>query len=162
VFETETNLLAALLVGLFGTVHCLGMCGGIAGTLAAGSSATDGRLRLLPILLSYNLGRLVSYAMAGALAGALGQALAAGAGLQAARWVLQGAAGLFMVLLGLYLAGWWTVLTRVEQLGGRFWRYLEPLGRRLLPVRDPLAALPLGLLWGWLPCGCRAAWFTAC
>jgi sulfite exporter TauE/SafE len=62
-------------------------------------------------------------------------------------------AGVFMLLLGLYLAGWWSGLRRVEQAGGRLWRYIEPLGRRLLPVRSPGQALALGLVWGWLPCG---------
>ena len=58
-----------------------------------------------------------------------------------------------MLLLGLYLAGWWPALAAVEKLGGRLWRHLEPLGRRLLPVRNPLQAFGLGLIWGWLPCG---------
>ncbi|HEY5791100.1 MAG TPA: sulfite exporter TauE/SafE family protein, partial [Gammaproteobacteria bacterium] len=101
----------------------------------------------------YNAGRLASYAAAGALAGALGEALVAGSGLRAARWLLQGLAAGFMLLLGLYLAGWWPLLARLERLGWHLWRRLEPLGRRWLPVRDPLAAVPLGLLWGWLPCG---------
>ena len=33
------------------------------------------------------------------------------------------------------------------------WKRLEPLGRRLLPVRTPVQALGMGLVWGWLPCG---------
>jgi len=44
-------------------------------------------------------------------------------------------------------------LSRLEQAGGRLWRYLEPAGRRLLPVRTPGHALGVGLIWGWLPCG---------
>jgi hypothetical protein len=62
-------------------------------------------------------------------------------------------AGLFMVAMGLYIAGWWTGLGRLEQVGGLLWRRLEPFGRRLLPVRRPAQALALGALWGWLPCG---------
>jgi hypothetical protein len=70
-----------------------------------------------------------------------------------AQLTLQLLAGLFMILLGLYLAGWWMGLARVEQAGGRLWRRIEPLGRRLLPVRTPARALGIGLVWGWLPCG---------
>jgi sulfite exporter TauE/SafE len=33
------------------------------------------------------------------------------------------------------------------------WKRLEPLGRKLLPVRSPGRALLLGMIWGWLPCG---------
>ena len=32
-------------------------------------------------------------------------------------------------------------------------RWLEPLGRHLVPVRSPAQALAYGLVWGWLPCG---------
>ena len=58
-----------------------------------------------------------------------------------------------MILLGLYLAGWWSGLARVERAGGLLWKRIEPLGRRLLPVRSPWQALLLGMVWGWLPCG---------
>jgi hypothetical protein len=61
--------------------------------------------------------------------------------------------GGFMVALGLYLAGWWQGLMFVEKLGTHLWHKLEPLGRRVLPVRTPWQALALGLVWGWLPCG---------
>jgi sulfite exporter TauE/SafE len=72
---------------------------------------------------------------------------------QTAQRVLLGLAGLFMVAMGLYLAGWWVGLGRLERAGGVLWRRLEPYGRRLMPVRHPGQALALGLLWGWLPCG---------
>jgi hypothetical protein len=62
-------------------------------------------------------------------------------------------AAAFMVLMGLYLGGWWAGLARLEQAGGVLWRRIEPLGRHLLPVQRPGQALALGLLWGWLPCG---------
>lgn len=55
--------------------------------------------------------------------------------------------------MGLYLAGWWNLLSHVERAGGVVWRRLEPLGRGLLPIRSARHAFVLGLLWGWLPCG---------
>jgi sulfite exporter TauE/SafE len=58
-----------------------------------------------------------------------------------------------MCAMGLYLAGWWRGLAHVEKLGARWWRRIEPMGRRLLPVRRPRQALLVGALWGWLPCG---------
>jgi len=70
-----------------------------------------------------------------------------------AQRALLAIAGIFMVLLGLYLSGWWMVLNRLEAVGGRLWRRIEPLGRRLFPVRSPGQALLVGLLWGWIPCG---------
>lgn len=151
-FPESATLLGALLVGLFSSVHCIGMCGGIAGLLAAGQAETP-RGRLLGIQLLYNAGRLASYAVAGAGSGLIGRLLAGAAGLELARLLLQGAAGIIMLLLGLHLAGWRSPLAGLEQAGARLWRHIEPLGRPLLPVRSARSALLVGLLWGWLPCG---------
>jgi sulfite exporter TauE/SafE len=150
----ELGYSAAFAVGLLGGVHCVGMCGGIVGALTFGlPEHKRSGWGALPFQLAYNLGRITSYSVAGALVGGLGVLLAGLLPVAAAQRVLLALAGLFMVLLGLYLAGWWNGLRRVEQAGGRLWRHLEPLGRRLLPVRTPWQALALGLVWGWLPCG---------
>lgn len=145
----EIDLIGAFIVGLLGGVHCVGMCGGIVGALSFGLPAE----RQMPLLVSYNVGRIASYTVAGALMGALGFYFSGLLPVQHAQRVLQGIAGLFMVLLGLYLGGWWGVLSRLEKAGGLLWRRIEPLGRGLLPVRSSRHALLLGLLWGWLPCG---------
>jgi sulfite exporter TauE/SafE len=150
-----TSLATAFLVGLLGGVHCVGMCGGIVAALTAGLPAERrGRpLAQLPLLLGYNLGRIGGYTLGGAAMGALGLAALQFVPLHAAQRGLYAVAGLFMIALGLYLAGWWQGLSRIERLGARLWRRVEPLGRRLLPVRHPGQALVLGLLWAFLPCG---------
>jgi len=148
------DLMGAFVVGLLGGVHCLGMCGGIVGALTLGqprARAAEPGFWLLQ--LGYNLGRLASYMAAGALAGGLGLLLAGAGPLADAQKLLGILAGLFMIVLGLYLAGWWSGLAKVEQAGGVIWKRIEPLGRRLLPVRSPLHAFLLGMVWGWLPCG---------
>jgi uncharacterized protein len=147
--------LTAFLAGLLGGVHCVGMCGGIVGAITFGlprEAQSDG-LRLFAFHALYNLGRIFSYTLAGALMGGLGALLIQWVPLQQAQQGLLLVAGAFMILLGLYLGGWWKILGRVERLGERVWRRLEPLGRRLLPVRTPGQALGVGALWGWLPCG---------
>ncbi len=153
--DLTASFLAACLIGLSGGAHCFGMCGGIVGALTLGVPVTPGRsfLDRWPFLLAYNLGRLLSYVTAGMLAGGAGAWATHLMAMHQAQLTLQLLAGLFMVLLGLYLAGWWMGLTRVERAGGRLWRRIEPLGRRLLPVRTPTRALGIGLVWGWLPCG---------
>ena len=60
---------------------------------------------------------------------------------------------LFMILFGIYLAGWWHSLLWLERAGAHLWKYIEPLGRRYIPVRSVGQAFLLGLVWGWLPCG---------
>jgi sulfite exporter TauE/SafE len=145
----DIDLVSAFIVGLLGGVHCAGMCGGIVGALSFGTQ----QQRNLPLLLAYNAGRIASYTLAGALMGALGFYFSGLLPVQTAQRVLLTLAGLFLVLMGLYLAGWWNALARVERAGGLLWRRIEPLGRGLLPVRSLRQALLLGALWGWLPCG---------
>jgi len=38
-------------------------------------------------------------------------------------------------------------------VGQKLWQRVQPYTRRFLPVRGVAQALPLGMLWGWLPCG---------
>lgn len=148
-------LIPPLLIGLFSTLHCLGMCGGIMGalTFSLPAEVRQNRDELWKFLLAYNLGRIGSYALAGAVIGTLGRSLFAVVSPAQGYLVLQGAAALLMVGVGLYLAGWFPRFARIERLGEPLWRRLEPFGRRLLPVRRPGQALFYGMIWGWLPCG---------
>ncbi len=150
----DMGLPGAFIVGLLGGVHCLGMCGGIVGALTLGlpgQDATSSRFWVLQF--SYNLGRIVSYMAAGMVAGGLGLLLAQAGPLQVTQQLLSVIAGLFMIMMGLYLGGWWMGLARVERAGSVVWKRIEPLGRKLLPVRSPVQAFLLGMVWGWLPCG---------
>lgn len=143
----ESSLLALFVVGLLGGTHCVGMCGGIVGALSFG-----GRARL-SLHLAYNAGRIASYGVAGAIAGALGGASLVLANQLPMRLALYAAANLMLVALGLYLMGATQVLAFTERAGQRLWKYVQPLGGRFLPARHVSQAFPLGLLWGWLPCG---------
>ena len=149
------SFLTAFLVGLLGGVHCVGMCGGIVAALGFGLPETArARLpRALPYLLAYNGGRIASYVVAGALFGGIGVLASRVMDVREAQRLLEAAAAVFMIALGLYLGGWWYGLNRLERAGGLLWRRLEPLGKRLLPVRSLPQALALGAVWGWLPCG---------
>jgi len=142
----DITLLSAFLVGLFGSTHCLGMCGGIVGSLTLGIRPDLRRSpwTLAPYLLAYNTGRIASYAVAGALAGALGAGAFGILPGASVRWAVKLLTGGFMIALGLYLAGWWPGLQRLEQWGGVLWKRIEPLGRQLLPVDHPLKALAFG------------------
>ncbi len=152
----DATLAGAFLVGLLGGVHCVGMCGGIVGalTLGIGGVGEGGAARRLPHLLAYNSGRIASYTAAGALVGGIGALATRMGAVHQVQLGLHLVAAGFMVALGLYVAGWWRGLAVLERAGGRLiWHRLQPLGRRLLPVTTPAAAFPIGLVWGWLPCG---------
>lgn len=146
----ELSLTAAFLVGLLGGGHCVGMCGGIVGAV---TMTLPGDKPKFPFLLSYNLGRIGSYALAGAIAGAIGASSFFLEQILPVEKVLYALASLMLVLLGLYLAGIWRVLTALEGLGGRLWKHIQPFSRKLLPVKSIPQSLMLGMVWGWLPCG---------
>ncbi len=148
------SILIAAVLGLFSSVHCIGMCGGIASALTLGLPESDraSPARLLARVLAYNLGRIMSYTLAGALAATVFSALPAVIP-AAGHELLAVVAGAVLVLVGLHLAGWFPGLRRIEALGARPWRWLQPFTHTLLPVRSAPRALLLGTLWGWLPCG---------
>jgi sulfite exporter TauE/SafE len=166
-------LLPVFLVGLAGSVHCAGMCGGIVGAITAStvSPASTIAARTYPVVamatvrsalpltrvLAYNTGRIGSYMLAGAMAGGLAggaQSLARLAGVQLGFYWL---ANLMLVALGLYLMNAWRGLAWLEHGGRVLWQraqpVMAPLMKRLVPADRPYQALVLGALWGWLPCG---------
>jgi sulfite exporter TauE/SafE len=156
-------LVSALVMGLLGSTHCVLMCGGVVGmACSALPVARRGKpLAQLPTMLAYNAGRIASYAAAGALAGAVGATLASFGAVERAQLALRIAAGVMMVAVGLYVAGLARALRWIERVGEPAWKRILPLARRLVPVRSPLGALALGLLWGWMPCGLVYAALTA-
>lgn len=145
----EFSLLTALLAGLLGGVHCVGMCGGI---VAAFSFRADGSTPPFSFHLAYNLGRVSSYTLFGALAGALGASLKL-ADFLPVQTVLYLLAQGVMILLGLYLAGFSRWVLVFERAGGVLWKRVRPLFQKLLPVRSLPQAVLAGMAWGWLPCG---------
>lgn len=136
--------LPALLMGLAGAGHCLMMCGGIAA--AAAGTANHWQV------IIYNIGRVTSYAIAGALIATAFGSLAdlSQYGLIALRIF----AAFVLVAFGLYLGQWWFGLRHIERLGLPLWRKLQPLATRLRQGTVTTPSLFLaGMLWGWLPCG---------
>lgn len=157
----ESTLLSLFVAGLLGAPHCVGMCGGIVGALGGMVQPTvtvtgPGRVKsgVTPFFLqvSYHAGRLSSYVVAGLLAGGLGGALAMSGSL-GLRVVLLALAGLMLVGMGLYLIGLPQALLPLEKAGSHLWKRLQPLSRPFIPVRRIGQAFPLGVVWGWLPCG---------
>ncbi len=147
---TEFSIIAVLLIGLLGGVHCLGMCGSIVGVFTSQVPKDSARW---PFHLGYSSGRIVSYAAAGALVGAIGQAGLLMRDAVPVQHLLFALSSLMLVALGLYLAGVWGMVRRLERMGGGLWKRLQPYTTRLLPVNTVPRALGLGALWGWLPCG---------
>lgn len=142
---TELNVATAFLLGLFGSLHCLGMCGGI--------SSAFGFAQKVPLatLLTYNLGRVTTYSVLGAGLGLFGQK--AIMVLPEIKLLLHFLAGFLLIAMGLYISQWWMGLVVIEKMGALVWRQVQPITRHLMPINTPFKALGLGLVWGLLPCG---------
>ena len=149
--QTELEFSAAFLVGILGSSHCIGMCGGIVSALGVGIENGPGQKSStrFGFHISYNAGRIFSYLLIGMIAGFIGSAMVKIGSPFYARIL----AALFMIALGLYLANWWRGLALLERWGYGVWKYIQPLSNRLLPVYNYRQAFMLGMLWGWLPCG---------
>jgi uncharacterized protein len=139
----------AFLAGLAGSFHCIGMCGGIVAALSMTGSGGAFRFRLRS-QLCYNLGRVSTYTLLGALAGLIGSSLDLMAVKSVSFWFLIGA-NLFVIAVGLASALGLKALN-LSSLEGRGARFLAaPLGRAV--SGNSIAAFPLGLVLGFLPCG---------
>ena len=149
------TLTSAFLLGIFSTMHCIGMCGGIIGALSLSLpvEVRNHKPRLFAFIMSYNIGRLASYTLAGLLAGAIGTGLMQAAGFDQGHATLRLVGITMMVAIGVYLTGWLPQIASIEKIGIPVWRRLEPIGRKLMPVSSIPRALSYGLIWGWLPCG---------
>ena len=66
----SSDFVAALLIGLIGSSHCLVMCGGIAGALQLSMSGSD--VHKFGLQLCLSAGRLTTYALFGAAVGYFG------------------------------------------------------------------------------------------
>ncbi|BCM26093.1 sulfite exporter TauE/SafE family protein [Methyloradius palustris] len=146
----ELSLIGAFLVGLLGGGHCAGMCGGI---VAAVTMTLPKSRPKIGFLLAYNVGRISSYALVGVLAGAIGASSFFLEHVLPIERILYGLASVMLIVLGLYLAGIWQGVTKLEKVGSIIWKRLQPLSKRFLPVTTISQAFLLGTIWGWLPCG---------
>jgi len=139
------NFYTALMIGLVGSMHCIGMCGPIAISLPLGNKSwwhrTLGGL-------TYNTGRILTYGTLGALFGLLGQGIEM-AGLQ--RWasILIGAAMILSVLFPALFKG----KIKIEQFLFGYAGRMVGKFRKLFAINSLPSLFLIGLLNGLLPCG---------
>ena len=142
---------AALLLGFAASGHCLAMCGGISAALGiATGKGANGRPRTL-LLVAYQIGRMLSYAIAGGLVGGVLGFVVGWLDIDAVRTTLRALSALALVAAALVAFG--ALRDPGSSIGKLVWPRLAPLGRRLLPVTSISRALGFGMVWGWMPCG---------
>jgi len=145
------DYLSAFVIGLLGSGHCIGMCGGITTMLTSALSPDKKSSAQFKLVGAYHFGRIFSYSLIGAIVGFSSSIAAKNIGVPLG--FMRMFAAIFLILLGLYLGQWLMWLSKVEHFGKVIWRYLSPLSKRFIPVTTTRQALSLGAIWGWLPCG---------
>ncbi|MDP2724286.1 MAG: sulfite exporter TauE/SafE family protein [Bacteroidales bacterium] len=141
----EQMYIMALLTGLVGSLHCIGMCGPIAVALPLGKRNYG--YKILGSL-TYNLGRILTYGILGALFGLLGQGIEM-AGLQ--QWASIGI-GAIMILSVIFPALFKGKM-KFEQLFFGYAGKLVGKFRQLFAISSLPSLFLIGLLNGLLPCG---------
>ena len=138
--DSTISLSALFVTGLLTSVHCVAMCGGINLSQSVGTGESGKNRMRNPLL--YNLGRVISYTVIGAIVGGIGSVLFLSETLKA---ILLSLAALGMLLMGLSMLGWlpWWLTPRMPRF----------LSGRLGKAGAGKGPLVVGLLNGLMPCG---------
>lgn len=151
----SSPIFIAFLIGLSSSLHCVSMCGSIIGTLSFSlkPEVRSDKSTMSIFILSYNFGRIFSYMLAGLIIGLLESIITAPLGAEHSHRYLQILSSLITIGAGFYIAGWFPNFAYIEKTGSRFWKFIEPYGRKLIPVAHLKQAFLFGMVWGWIPCG---------
>ncbi len=138
--DSTISLSALFITGLFTSVHCIAMCGGINLSQSVGTAGTAQSKLKNPLL--YNLGRVISYTVIGGVVGGIGSVLFLSETVKA---ILLALAAVGMLLMGLSMLGWlpWWLTPRMP-------RFLSKSFGKAGLGKGPLV---VGLLNGFMPCG---------
>lgn len=132
-------------VGLLGSLHCIGMCGPIVAALPQGEG---GKLSFLYGRLLYNSGRVVTYALIGLLFGLIGKTIFM-AGYQQGLSIAIGVVIILAVITpSRYSQG---VISAVGL--GKVYALISKMWGRLFRSSKKTSLFAIGLLNGFLPCG---------
>lgn len=146
----EISMAGGFVAGLASSLHCVGMCGGIASSLTLSLSPDGSRTDRARVLLLAQLGRIISYTLAGAALAAIGTSIYFGFDRAEAHFVMRWAGALVLVYIGLSVMGWAPALSGLDRFGQGIHRLIGARFGGAFRAASPVLA---GLVWGLLPCG---------
>ena len=138
--SSKVSFGALFVIGLFSSLHCVGMCGGIMLSQSITINNNSKFENLKPSLL-YNLGRLISYTILGGIVGGLGSIFSLSTFTQGFISLL---AGIFMVFMGLNIYGFKSL---------RFFNIKLPWSKCSNSSNKKRTPFIVGLINGFMPCG---------
>ncbi len=136
---------SAILVGLFGSFHCAGMCGPIALALPVNKKS---KTSIIIHLLTYNAGRIFTYATLGLLVGLIGHRIAI-AGFQKSLSIFSGIFILIIATISFFKPR----LIYSHAYLARYTNKIKSLFRNLFGKKSTFTLFSIGLVNGLLPCG---------
>ncbi|UCD34161.1 MAG: sulfite exporter TauE/SafE family protein [Nitrospiraceae bacterium] len=153
----EAEYLIALSTGFLGGFgHCIGMCGPVIASCTIHQSAPLITGRCIPHVL-YNAGRITTYMFIGAVMGLTGSFINVAGSMSGFQNAVALIAGLLMVIMGMNITGLIGRTGWLDHHGG----FVIKAGTQLLHENSLWRYLPLGALFGFLPCGLSYAAFMA-
>ena len=139
------DIWTGFIIGLFGSFHCVGMCGPI--TLALPGGYNQRRSWILGRVL-YNLGRIVTYSFMGIIFGIIGQSIAL-AGYQQSLSIALGV----LILLGVFLPSKYARKVFPFAPFQKFMGAIRNFWGKLFRNNSHPSLFTIGILNGFLPCG---------
>jgi sulfite exporter TauE/SafE len=139
------EIVSGLIMGLVGSLHCLGMCGPIAIAIPARS---DNKLTIIIDSLLYNFGRVVTYMVMGLIVGLLGSTISL-AGYQEIISIVAGALLLIIVIIP---RKWEVAIGNISFIKAGSDKLMKAF-RSILGKKSMGSLFAIGLLNGLLPCG---------
>lgn len=156
----DLSFIGGLILGFASSLHCAGMCGGIASGVLLAFEPGRGPGARLRVLLVAQAGRIASYVAAGGFLGFFGSVFYGAFDQGAAHLVLRWAAAVALGWIGLSMIGLAPALTVIDRLAAPFARLMRAPGRPVLAdgAAGPFLAGAIrpflaGAAWGLLPCG---------
>ena len=150
---SELTVLACFIAGLASSLHCVGMCGGIATMISLQFDSKNLKHNRLISACIYNIGRIFSYALIGLLIGVISQFTTNITSTFQVHTFLQFFASVILILIALHMLGVFSILNVLERYMVGIWRPIQSLLKNILPAKSAADLFILGLIWGWLPCG---------
>lgn len=142
--------LTAFLIGIAGSIHCIGMCSSIIIILSINVKDTNKKKYLI---ICYNIGRIFSYSIIGLIGGIFGTTLFNLSNNVILASTIKLFSGTIITLLGLYLLGLSNKFLFIEKFLSKIFYNLTPFYKKIISVKTYWKALLIGLLWGYIPCG---------
>jgi len=138
------------LIGLLGSMHCIGMCGGF---VALYTLRKPRDMPSWPYHLLYNAGRITTYSLLGGALGLIGSFVAAAGPYRAVSSAVLVVTGVMMMLMGLNIAGVVGKRVAFENTGITDAPFFRSALHRVLSLSSIWGTFLFGMLLGLLPCG---------